>query len=119
MFIPIACFLVRTRLPPNQEWPLAHCSFATKPCRLSNVRKRFRAPILVPLRQPLVTERSIRSEAAHGEQIQQKGHRVELSSSRAKTLATSHPVWWSSSKGTLVFFRLHNRSCLRRWSAEA
>jgi hypothetical protein len=60
-----------------------HGSFATKPCRLSNVEQRFRAPILVPLQQPPVTERSIRNEAAHGEQIQQNGHRVEQSSSRA------------------------------------
>ncbi|KAI9433944.1 hypothetical protein H4582DRAFT_2060608 [Lactarius indigo] len=56
MFIPIACF---------------------PPCRLSNVQERFQAPILAPLQQPLVVERSIGNEAAHGEQIQQKGHRVE------------------------------------------
>ncbi|KAN0141282.1 hypothetical protein V8E53_001038 [Lactarius tabidus] len=56
VFIPIACFLVRTRHPPDQEWP--------RPT-------------------PPVTERSIRNEAAHGEQIQQNGHRVEQSSSRA------------------------------------
>ncbi|KAH9001767.1 hypothetical protein EDB92DRAFT_1812461 [Lactarius akahatsu] len=97
-FIPIARFPVRTRLPPNQEWPLTHCSFATKPCRLSDVQERFQAPILAPLQQPLVTERSIRNEVAHGEQIQQKGHRVELSSSRVETLATSHPARWSSSE---------------------
>ncbi|KAH8980832.1 hypothetical protein EDB86DRAFT_3087580 [Lactarius hatsudake] len=82
MFIPVACFPVRTRLPPNQE-------LAFDP---------LFAPILAPLQQPLVTERSIRNEAAHGEQIQQKGHRVELSSSRVETLATSHPARWSSSE---------------------
>ena len=83
---------------------LTHGSFATKPCRLSNVEQRFRAPILVPLRQPLVTERSIRNEVAHGEQIQQKGHRVEQSSSWAETLATSHSVRWSSSEEHWRFF---------------
>ncbi|KAI0303370.1 hypothetical protein B0F90DRAFT_1667281 [Multifurca ochricompacta] len=46
--------------------------FATKPCGLSNVFQRFQAPVLAPLQQPPVTERSRGSEAAHGEQIQQK-----------------------------------------------
>ncbi|KAI0254252.1 hypothetical protein BJV78DRAFT_1152396 [Lactifluus subvellereus] len=40
----------------------------------------FPAPILDPLRQPPVAERSRENKAAYGEQIQQKCHRVEQSS---------------------------------------
>ena len=38
-----------------------------------------------------------RDKAAYGEQIRQKCHRVEQSSGRAETQATSHPVRWSGS----------------------
>ncbi|KAI0255377.1 hypothetical protein BJV78DRAFT_1151768 [Lactifluus subvellereus] len=63
---------------------LTRYPFATKPCGLSNVLQRFQAPILNPLRQPPVAERSRENKAAYGEQIQQKCHRVEQSSCRAE-----------------------------------
>ena len=63
---------------------LTRYPFAMKPCGLSNVPQRFQAPILDPLRQPLVAKRSRENEVAYGEQIQQKGHRVEQSSGRAE-----------------------------------
>jgi hypothetical protein len=91
LYVPVystrSCNSLLTRFP-----------FATKPCGLSNVLQRFKAPIIDPLPQPPVVERSRENEAAYGEQIQQECHRVEQCSDRAEALATLHPVCWSSSE---------------------
>jgi hypothetical protein len=78
-------------------------SFATKPCGLGNVLQRFQAPVLDPQQQPPEAERSRGDKVAYGEQIQQKCHRVEQSSSRAEAQATSHPVRRSGSEELGMF----------------
>lgn len=84
--------------PPDQTMTSGpNYPFATKPRGLSNVLKRFQAPILDPQPQRPTTEWSRGDKAACGEQIQQKCHRVERSSGRAEAQATSHPVWWPGS----------------------
>jgi hypothetical protein len=74
-----------------------HVPFAKKSCRLSDVLQRFQVPTIDLLRASCSGERR-ENEAAYGEQIQQKCHRVERCSGRAEAPATLHPVCWSSSE---------------------
>lgn len=86
-------------IPPNRTMAFEPSyPFATKPRGLSNVLKRFQAPILDPQPQRPTAEWSRGDKAAYGEQIRQKCHRVEQSSGRAEAQATSHPVRWSGSE---------------------
>lgn len=86
-------------IPPNQTMAFeSSYPFATKPRGLSNVLKRFQAPILDPQPQRPTAEWSRGDKAAYGEQIRQKCHRVEQSSGRVEAQATSHPVRWSGSE---------------------